>query len=255
MNETQEQILRYQANFRGLQDLALRHNGVVVSRMSQAVSPIKDLIATDPVTKNGICQALTNKWIADHANGGSMWNDLCSNVAGQVCFDIGKLKQLMGEFKWGVGGANEQKLRAEIYLDQHGVRRRSDIVSGDRVYSENMTSLAPDPSLGIKIGRAISVAGNMNSGGSYRMISIKAAGAGHVFAAYVGGASTSSPESDVAFYDSNFGEFWFERAIDFRHWYRVLWSRTYARTFGGFQIRDFAKSAAHARGLVQRGMV
>jgi len=70
------------------------------------------------------------------------------------------------------------------------------------------------------------------------MISYKGTRGGHVVAAWVG--------PDVAYFDSNFGEYWFERRDDFVRWFPRYWQLSrYGRTFGGCQVRDFALKAGH----------
>lgn len=231
---------------------AAEAGGTVVKEFSQSVAPTSTLIGLHGATKDGICQALTNKWIAEHANDGSLWSWLCAS-GGQV--QQAKIANLMLNFIDSTSmaaptGIDPQKLISEKYLFQYGVVRRVDIVSGNRVYNEAMKSLAPNPALGSSIAAAMVGRGLKNANGSYRMVSFKGTKGGHVVAAWVA--------QDVAFFDSNFGEYWFEKSEQFVKWFPKYWQATgYGRMFGGCQIRDFAKKAGHvkARPGLSRGRV
>ncbi len=219
---------------------ATANGGTVVMKYSQSLPPTSTLIGMFGATKGGICQALTNKWIAEHAAGGSLWNWLCSS-SGQV--QPSKISNLMMNFidsasMSAPGGIDRQKLISEKYLFQYGVIRRTDIVSGERLYLEGMGNLAPNPAYGATVAKAVVGQGLKNSGGCYRMISFKGTGGGHVVAAWVA--------EDVAFFDSNFGEFWFEKPANFAKWFPMFWQKAgYGQMFGGCQIRDFAMKKGH----------
>ena len=66
---------------------------------------------------------------------------------------------------------------------------------------------------------ASDLASSMKNGtGSYRTIGIWGPGGAHAMAAWVG--------QDVAFFDPNFGEFWFEKSGDFINWFPHFWRRS-----------------------------
>ena len=108
---------------------------------SQMLEPTNTMIKMLPATRDGICQALCAKWIAEHANDSSLWNWLFTPGTTNVQF--GKIANLMINFnesvttdkassafnatvKRGAGQKNMiwQDVVTEKYLALYGVIRR-----------------------------------------------------------------------------------------------------------------------------------
>lgn len=62
-----------QTDMKWMQAECLKRKGAYVV-YSQCVEPTATLVTILPYTSNGICQALSAKWIAQHANDDSLWN-------------------------------------------------------------------------------------------------------------------------------------------------------------------------------------
>ncbi|MEK6234219.1 MAG: hypothetical protein N2C14_05880, partial [Planctomycetales bacterium] len=151
----------------------------------------------------------------------------------------------------GVGDANRQKWNTEKFLWKHGVRRRQNLTGDDagaRMFDTGGNAAVGDSCLGSKIARALTGSKRINN--CYRMISIrrktttkrkrwfdKTTFSGHVLCAWVA--------EDVCLFDPNWGEFWFAKKSKFYDWYSYAFNDFYGDSYGAFEIRDFAKAAAH----------
>ena len=255
LNEIQQELLRVQANYKALQQKAHKdYKAVVVSGFSQSIEPVRSFLKLTPETKNGICQALVDSWIIAHANEGSLWNDLYTNVNGIPSLKIDRMKALLAQFAVGLGTGEKsmgpyQKLNTEVTLMRNGVIPRMNLSDGHRMYDDGYNTsggqLVADGQLADKILGTLPMHKSHGLGvGSYAMISIKSAKGGHVMVAYLGGTGRSkdpnAPFSDVAFFDPNVGEYWFQDASEFARFFRYLVGRIYS-TYGGYQIRSFAR--------------
>ena len=255
MNEAQKELLRVQTIYKNLQSTAHKtYKAVVVSGFSQSIEPMASFLKLTPETKGGICQGLVDRWIAAHANEGSLWNDLYTNVNGMQCLKIDEVRAIMAEFAAGLSNSKTsvgpyQKLNSELYLMRRGIIPRMNLSDGHRMYGEGYTrqgnQIVADPQLAEKILAKLPMCRAHGRGvGSYATISIKSPEGGHIMCAYLGGTAgvgnNALPFSDVAFFDPNIGEYWFQDAGDFGRFFRYVLKRVYS-TYGGFQLRSFAK--------------
>lgn len=255
MNETQKELLRVQAIYKDLQSIARKtYNAVVVSGFSQSIEPVKSFLKLTPETKNGICQGLVDRWIAAHADEGSLWNDLYTNVNGTPCLKIDVVRAIMTEFTAGLGNSKTsvgpyQMVNSELYLMRRGVIPRMNLSDGHRMhdagYKTQAGKVVADPDLAKKIlGKLPMCRAHGRGVGSYASIVIKSPSGGHIMCAYLGGtagvANSALPFSDVSFFDPNIGEYWFQNAADFGRFFEYVMQRVYP-TYGGYQLRSFAK--------------
>lgn len=259
MNAEQEELLKIQATYKTIHTIIQnRYKGLVVSKFSQSIQPVSAFLNLNQHTKDGICQALVNRWIAAHAADGSLWNEVYQTVNNQSAIKIEAIRGLMAEFQEGIGGNQTsmgpyQKLNTEVWLMKRGVIPRMTIAGGQRIYEEGYRTSAQgtmiaDPNLGTKVMDALPAARAFGRGeGSYAMISVKSEKGGHVMCAYLGGGGTNKkyPYSDVAFFDPNLGELWFDRGENFAKFFGYLCQILYS-DFAGFQIRSFARRATFA---------
>lgn len=260
MNAEQKELLRIQGIYKSVHStIQSKYKGVVVSTFSQSIQPVTSFLNLNKDTKDGVCQALVNRWIAAHAAEGSLWNELYTTVNNQNCIKIDAMRSVMAEFVEGMGGTHKgsmgayQKLNTEVWLMRRGVIPRMSIAGGHRIYEEGykknvLGTMVADPNLGTKVMDALPAARAFGLGeGSYAMISVKAAKGGHVMCAYLGGGGSNKkyPYSDVAFFDPNLGEFWFDNGENFAKFFNYLCSILY-KDFAGFQIRSFGKRARFA---------
>ena len=221
---------------------AIQHGGVPIMPFAQGMQFVRD-VWRPHYNGTGICQALVNYWIAEHAGGGSLWNTLFD----QGRLNSGKLIEIANQqnaFGSNLNGENAsamQKLRSAVFLSGKGVVRRPDIVSRRAEPISGAKLDAFDASLGLRLGRAIGYDGMANATeGGYRMISFTSGGAAsHVTCAWV--------QRDIAFFDPNYGEIYFESKAQFAPWFAQFWADSYVNSFTGYDIRDFAGDARFGR--------
>jgi YopT peptidase len=218
---------------------AKAHGGVCVKQFSQGLPPVSGLIGRNADTKNGVCMALVNKWVAEHANGGSLWTWLLDR-GGRP--DSGKIVNVMINFLdtlKGGGGATTQWRNSEKYLKQYNVVRRLDVVSaGPKDWTYDFGK--PGPAVGDACARWLIGHDAKSNAGYYRSFCFMGSGGGHI--------TTMWLAQDVCFFDPNFGEYWFEKRSDFAKWFRVFWQISgYQSTYSSIQFCDWGLSATARR--------
>jgi hypothetical protein len=208
-------------------DSCLAHGGVPIMPFAQGLPYVRGAWKQEYVG-TGICQALVNYWLADHASGSSLWTRLYDGGKFQpeAILDIGRQQGLFGQPDGlGTSGKILQKLRSEAWLERRGLRMitQQPYTGGDR-----------GDLRGWRIGYDIANKGMANKpGGCYRMISFTSGTISHVVCAWV--------QRDVAFFDPNYGEFWFESREKFVPWFQTFWDTDTYDNFDGFEIRDLAE--------------
>jgi len=236
-----------------IRDEAIANKGAYIP-YSQCVEPTKTLIKMLPYTENGICKALSAKWIAEHANDRSLWTWLCT--PGTTNVKQGAIANLMVNFTEGVqrtgplsnptmkkkdGGVKDtgdltyQTFVTDKYLGLYNLKRRGIVSTG--ISGKNLDRI--NFGYGIKTGQQLAVRLQEkylnSSGGSYVAIGVLGRG-GHAMAAFVG--------QDIAFFDPNFGEFYFENQSDFRKWFAKFWRMSgYINSFNSFYLLPYGLRA------------
>lgn len=233
-----------QAVMKKMQSDCITRKGAYVA-YSQCVEPTNTLIKMLPHTSNGICQALSAKWIAEHANDGSLWNWLFA--PGSTNVKQAAIANLMINFTESVvktgnlanrslqgkstGGDFYQDFVTDKYLGLYGVIRRQATQSAYMGSMKNPLSVGTQ---GHQLGSRFQQSWLCSKGGSYILISVLGKGGGHAMAAYVG--------QDIAFFDPNFGEFWFPSINEFYPWFLKFWqSSGYSNSFDKFYLLPYAK--------------
>ena len=195
--------------------------GHLTWNFSQCVDPVATLIGTDTVTRDGICEMLSAKWIDEHAHDSALPNWLMDR--NQI--NASKIRLLMQWFIIGDtmrpskmidpdsmapgiqrGEQNQDKATQNFLLSRGIIRRGGGLQNGWGV--GNKAGGAK-----IKIKLAADLIDSRGGTGSYRIIGIYGSGgSGHCMACYTG-------LKDIAFFDPNFGEFWFEDKRKFVKWF------------------------------------
>jgi hypothetical protein len=222
-----------------VQSSCVKAGGIVVSKFSQCLQPVDRVVKmfTPKHQKhidNGVCMALSNKWIIDHAADSSMWNTL--TTSGGQAVNLAVLANIMIQFIDGVSYRSGQDDHAEKLLAIYGIIRRKDIVSKGRFWSKVGNKAKPDKALGEHLGQAL-VANMKNApGGCYRHIGIYGTNGAHAMCAWIG--------KDVAFFDPNFGEYYFADSAAFVGWFPTFIKHAgYNKEYGYFDLQDYAKKA------------
>lgn len=230
---------------------------------SQCVNPVASIIGTDPITRDGVCEMLSAKWIDEHAHDGHLSNWLMSGGA----INPSRVRQLM---QWFIIGS-EMKPRFMVRADAKtrssaGVKQDEGLgIQGGEVNQDKATrnfllsrgiiqrsgGLQNGWGVGskaggekIKIRLAQDICDSRGGTGSYRIIGIYGRdGGGHCMAAWCG-------LQDVAFFDPNFGEFWFDDKAKFQKWFRDQFypKSLYSRMMSDrYQLFDYALRFAPGR--------
>ena len=162
---------------------------------------------------HGVCKALSVYWIFFHSLDQDFWGWLYGPDGRIQAPQAAKIIDLHDAYKNRTHGLSKDGWTDEK-LAQARLIPRADIVSGKRL---RLSGIA-DQSNAYLAGRLIgdSIAPQSYEGGSYKQLSFhRPGGGGHAVAAWV--------ERDVAFFDPNFGEYWFETKSGFRQWYGQFW--------------------------------
>ncbi len=215
---------------------------------SQGLPPTSSMIESLPYTKDGICQALSAKWITEHANDGSLWNWIYEAKSTRI--KPGAIANLMINFTESVvkagplsnpttrgratGDLIYQDFVTDRYMRLYGLRRRK-IVQDTVVYSASTAhGYGYGPKTGISLASRLSPRWLVTRSGAYVLISILGKG-GHAMAAYVG--------SDIAFFDPNFGEFYLGDYKKFADFFKTFWRLSgYDQQFQKYYLLSYAKA-------------
>jgi len=206
-----------------------KHKGMVTVRFNQSLPPVGPVMRLYPQTAGGVCNALCNKWIAEHANDRSLWSWLAPT--GTV--DLGSFSSLMMQFMDKRIPWQEKRL---AYLRMYGVIERRDTANSSLSSGYDLgDKKIPSAHVGRDMAMAMTYGGLKNSSGSYRAISLWGKGGiGHAVCAWVA--------NDACFFDPNYGEFYFGNVKDFATWAAEFGQVSgYGAMFGGVWVRDFAK--------------
>ncbi len=215
---------------------------------SQCLEPTATLIKMMPQTKGGICEALSAKWIAEHANDRSLWTWLCT--PGTMNVRQGMIGNIMVNFIEGDSSsksspthnptirltraekkANDfQAAATRRFLQLHGVIQRGSA----RGRMKNIHSYSNGHAMGSRMARDLDP-DLWNGQNFYLMIGIMGKEGGHAMAAFIG-------RNDVAFFDPNFGEFYFETRPKFKEFMKDFWRTSgYRDDYTGYQMWDYGK--------------
>lgn len=220
---------------------AKRHKGFQTATYSQCLEPVNSIIGKHAVSREGVCEATSAKWIVLHAHGSSLFNwiyDGNGKINRSAVVNLA-FNQIDGETRLkGQSGKTDQDWASERYLFSHGIQRRSGIIPQNKSgFLNPVRSLTKGDSssgdVGNQLAAALGSSGQIRSG-FYVMIGIHGSGGGHCMAAYIG--------EDICFFDPNFGEYWFPKRSDFVDWFRKSGWLPYrvARLNKRFALREYA---------------
>lgn len=222
-------------------------------RFSQAREPVKSMIRTKDFSQGGICQALSAKWIAEHANGRSLWTWLADRRTGQAV-DRAKIGNLMINFAESklpqgplanptttihAGNMDERLRQMGGLCYQDFVTTRNLGIWGLHLRSLgqrdgfNRGAAGTTPRTGLMLAEQLTRRRLLHGLGPYVLISLMGGPrSGHTVAAFL--------SDDIAFFDPNFGEFYFEDRAAFAEWFGRYWLHSdYTSKYGSFYILSY----------------
>lgn len=182
---------------------------------------------------HGVCKALSVYWIFFHALDQDFWGWLYGPNGRIDAQKAAKIIDLHAAYKSRSGGLTKDGWTDQKLLGAHLIPR-SGIVSGARLKVTGVANQSNPYLAGRLIGD--SIAPTDYEGGSYKQLSFhNPDGGGHAVAAWV--------ERDVAFFDPNYGEYWFETKADFRKWFGKFWVTTGygAKYTGDYNFTAYAR--------------
>ena len=229
----------------GVQRSAKRYGGRCTFPFSQCTPPVSTAIARNISTSGGVCESLSAHWILHHANNDSLWNWLYTN--GQV--NLSRLNAQVMELQSRGILSDDQDALTENWLRENGLLRRhnSFVLNPTRQlgsfrmqFQGGAQPKKQDGRTGVLDRNALVRAilyDDTAGAGQYKKLGLQGNAGAHAMALWVA--------QDVAFFDPNFGEFWFENPSDFSRWFtQSFWYRSlYAFGLSGnFELFPYAKS-------------
>lgn len=222
------------------------YGGQCTFPFTQCKPPVSSFIAQDESTAIGVCESISAHWIKFHADGGSLWNWLMFD--GQISMT----KLLFSVMQLQSAGilAVDQDAETEAWLRQHRIVPLKKNVQGfnSRQTRRGFESFTGHSVSGNTRGRtrltnckalARDILVDPTGGaGCYKKMSLEGKFGAHTMALWVA--------QDVAFFDANFGEFWFESRAGFFNWFtQKFWhSSLYSVGLSGnYELFPYAKAS------------
>ena len=199
------------ATVRLVQGASGRYGGHCVFPFSQALPPVSTMLKMHNQTEGGVCLALSTKWMVEHAHDRSLWNWLYTGKK----LNSDALYNVMINFVDDEVQGMDWLWCADKYLNSHGLHQRTKITDGTSMVRSSKTKTA-NRNRGGQMGRRLMEAmmrGHKNTSGNYVLLFMRGNGA-HAMCAWIG--------ADVAFFDPNVGEFWFDSRQKFYRWLPMM---------------------------------
>jgi len=238
---------------KSVRDSAAQYGGHCTWAFSQCEPPIVTQILRTEDTQGGVCEALSAHWILYHANDLA----LCDRLFPGGRLDLNRMFQVMNLQAAGMqaSGAWNQDEITRVWLGQRGIRQLKSSVcywpsemNGNQYVpfrAENRPAKSEGRTEMFSVNTFLTflrknttrpVGPTGPAGGAYYKISFEGKFGAHAMAAWVA--------EDLAFFDPNFGEFWFEKPLDFARWFQSeFWHRSLfsAGLSGKYWLFPFAK--------------
>ena len=220
------------------------YGGSCTYPFTQCRPPVSSFISKDSSTAIGVCESISAHWIKFHAEGGSLWNWLVPN--GQISMT----KLLFSVMQLQSTGilSDDQDAETEAWLGQQGIIPLRRNVKGfdSRSTRRGFEAFTGAHQQRVERGRtrvcsaktvARAILEDPTGGaGCYKKFSLEGRFGAHTMALWVA--------QDIAFFDANFGEFWFENRAAFFNWFtKKFWvSSLYCVGLSGhYELRPYAK--------------
>jgi hypothetical protein len=222
-------------NISVVRDAAAQHNGQCTWRFSQCVNPVRSLIAKNEVTKKGICEILSAKWVCEGHHGRSMRDWLTTGPGGAL--DLAKLSLLAQVFGTGYG---QQTTTTEAWMRANGVPPR------DRVGDD----VGGAPGAGVKFDVEDDLLGDFrrkvnNNRINKPLFALMDIEADNLILGHMGHAMAVMAEpinaASFRYFDPNYGEFRFNNWNGFKDWFLYAFRKSHYRTYmgRGYRLRYF----------------
>lgn len=208
---------------------AKQHGGFQTAAYSQSLEPVYSMIS-DAAMAEGICEASSARWVAEHAKGSSFFqwiHDKNGKIKRTAIVDLAA-QQRAGEAK------KSQDRASEEFLFGEGLIRRTNpmMTRSGREMVPTRSFAEGVGNVGINLPKAMTASRLIT--GYYVMIGIYGSGGAHCMAAYIG--------QDICFFDPNFGEYWFPDQANFVKWFHESFWLSYriGNLDHHFHLREYA---------------
>lgn len=180
---------------------AREYGGEVVFKFSHSKGEFYKQISMHSFTKEGVCKALCDHWLACHANGLSLFDGLyVGGQKGQFNIDmLISIKQLNID-ALSEGGCASQFRVSNDWMENHGIEPESCTIYE---HSEECDEIRPLLDCMIASGQHKAVHLALKNGN------------GHCVAAH------TTEKCEIRFFDPNYGDFKFPNPITFEKWFRA----------------------------------
>lgn len=232
-----------------VRDSVREHGGEIKFKFAQTKGDFLSQIMMHKDTAGGVCESLAAHWIASHARGGSLFDELyVDGKKGKFQIDtLYSIKELQIE---GVTGDADQNKVSEAWLGKNEVRpMMRELKIGPTTYPRPMMDQGITGARGPE--KLIDAILDKNG---YKKIGLTGEMVGHTVAAHV-------DENGATFFDPNFGEFYFADKTSFRKWFsEAFWKDSmyhYEKLGLGkeFTVRGYEAAPDTTREVPQRTSV
>lgn len=199
-----------------------KHKGTLTWKFNQ--SDFSSVYKSCDKTKNGICQTLASKWLADFRNKTSLQASI-SNAKGKV--DPAKIALLSQHFGTNLGtNGSEQQQNAKDWLGYSAnlQQKGTGLAGGD--YRKKGSFNVPHPDMNCIYSMLDGRLRYIKKGNAYVLMSIFGRGffgkeSGHALAMII------KEDRSVMFFDPNCGEMTFSTYKDFKGWFPTFMKSQY----------------------------
>jgi len=227
-----------------VQNSVARYGGLCTYPFTQCKPPVSSFIGQDTSTSGGVCESLSAHWIYYHANDDSLWNWLIVNGTVSIAKLHYHIMQLQSQ---GILGADQDQV-TEAWLRSKGIHRRqsNSVLNKSRQMGRHFftaqgasTPARQSGTSGMFSAGALAnaiVQDDTLGAGSYKKLGLYGKAGDHAMALWVA--------QDVAFFDPNFGEFWFSDKAAFQEWFtKSFWITSLYNLglSGSFDLLPYAK--------------
>ena len=226
-----------------VQRSARDYSGHCTYAFTQCKPPVSSFIAGDESTAIGVCESMAAHWIKFHAFNDSFWDWFMPDGEVSMTRLLYDIMQLQSR-----GILGDQDAVTEEWLKQNRILRlrSSSLGFASAQKPHGMQQFAGAYENRLQAGRtgvfspgdlARAMVLDPYKNGCYKKLWLSGKFGQHVMALWVA--------KDVAFFDANFGEFWFEDKNEFvRWWTKKFWYTSLYNIglSGEFELRPYAKA-------------
>ena len=196
-----------------------RYGGICTVEFSQLAKPIQGFLDQRPAIKRGICAALVNRWMVEHAHNGGLWRSLQPKIDGGRVLNPDVLHVVMAEQEAGLNQAPFGHLAyIEHWLNGHEMERVELEAFKSFAFERPCSRFGGGAVIAWPIFSSIQ-AGECNYYLFFALV--QSNGIGHAIGVHV--EASSAPDAGILLFDPDYGEFRFPGVDSFNSWLFGSW--------------------------------